>query len=314
MIRYVAVRVLHILPVLLVSSIAIFLLLRLLPGNPADVLAGPDASPETVAALRHQLGLDRPLLEQFGIWLLRVLRGDLGTSAFSHYPVSELIGRRLWASGELALVAMGVTLLVALPLGVMAALRRGRLADFAASVYQSVLLAVPNFWFGILAILLFSVTLGWLPPGGYIPMTDSVVGNLKSVLLPAVTLGLPTAAALIGIVRAAVIEELGKDYVRTAGAKGIAERRVVGIHVLRNAMGPVVVMLGVTLGRLIGASVVVEAVFSWPGIGSLLISSIANRDYAIVQGTLLIFVLIIVLINLLTDVLHALIDPRIRLS
>lgn len=314
MIRFVATRFLHVIPVLLVSSIVVFLLLRLLPGDPAQVLAGADATPDVVAAIRHDLGLDRSLPVQYGTWITRALHLDLGTSVFSHQPVSDLIGRRLPASIELALVSLVLTLIIALPLGIFAALRRGRIVDLIFNVYQGTMIAIPNFWLGILAILLVSVYLGWLPPGGYVPFTTDPVANIKSIILPAITLGVPTAASLVGIVRASVLEVLGRDYVRTAHAKGVPELKVVLAHIMRNAMGPIVTMLGITFGRLLGSSVVVEAVFSWPGIGSLLIDSVGNRDYAVVQGTLLVFVFTIVLINLLTDIAQAMIDPRVRLG
>lgn len=314
MIRFVATRFLHTIPVLLVSSIVVFMLLRLLPGDPAQVLAGADATPDVVAAIRHDLGLDRSLPVQYGTWMVRAFHFDLGTSVFSHQPVSDLIGRRLPASIELAVVSLLLTLIIALPLGIFAALKRGRIIDLLFNFYQGVMIAVPNFWLGILAILLVSVYLGWLPPGGYVPLSTDPVANLKSIILPAITLGIPTAASLVGIVRASVLEVLGRDYVRTAHAKGISERKIVLAHIMRNAMGPIVTMLGITFGRLLGSSVVVEAVFSWPGIGSLLIDAVGNRDYAVVQGTLLVFVFTIVLINLLTDMLQAVIDPRVRLG
>ena len=314
MVAFISRRLIEAIPVVFVSTILIFSLLRLLPGDPAQVLAGPDASPQVVEAIRHEFGLDRSLPEQYVVWLSHVIRGDLGNSVLSHLPVGELIGRRVPATLELTIGAMALTLLIAFPVGILTAVRRGRYVDVAFSVYQGVMLSVPNFWLGILAILLFALVLGWLPPGGFIPLQTNMALGLKALILPAATLALPSAAGLSRLVRASMLEVLGEDYVRTARAKGLGGQAVVVRHAMRNALVPVVTVLGLQFGRLIGGSVIIESVFTWPGVGRLIVDSIGTRDYAVVQGAMLLFVMVFVITNLATDISYGFIDPRIRLS
>ena len=314
MLPFIARRLVEAVPVIFLSSIAVFLLLHLLPGDPAQVLAGSDAGPDVVNALRHEYGLDQPLPIQYAVWMSHVLRADLGKSVLSHLPVGELIFRRVPATLELTIAAMVLTMLIAMPMGILAAVYRGRRIDWAISIFNGVALAVPGFWLSILSILLFALVLGWLPPGGYVEITKDPVLGLKSLLLPSVTLALYSAAGLSRLVRASMLEVLHEDYVRTARAKGLPGTTVLFRHALRNSLVPVATVLGLQFGRLLGGAVITESIFTWPGVGRLIIDAIGTRDYAIVQGTLLLFVVVFVLVNLLTDVSYGLLDPRIRLG
>ena len=301
-------------PVVFLATLLIFLGMRLIPGDPALVLAGQNATPEALAAIRQANGLDQPLPVQYAIWLNNALHADFGVSFFSRTPVAQLLAQRAPATLELGLAAMLVTVVLSVPSGVLAAVRHHRPHDWLISGFNGLAVAVPSFWLGILAILLFSLALGWLPPGGRGDFTRDPGQELKYLLLPAVTLALPGVAAVSRLVKASMLEVLGDDYVRTARAKGVAEQGVVLGHALRNALVPVVTLLGLQFGRLLGGAVITESVFSWPGLGRLIRDAIGNRDYAVVQATLLLLVVTFIVINLLTDVLYGVLDPRIRLT
>jgi len=300
--------------VVFLATLVIFLGLRLLPGDPALVLAGQDASPDTVNAIRRANGLDQPLPVQYVIWLRNIVTGDLGVSFFTRAPVLQLIAQRAPATLELGLAGMFLTILIGIPTGMYAAVRAHRPPDWFISAFNGLAVAVPSFWLGILAIMLFSLVLGWLPPGGRGDFTRDPILELKFLLLPALTLALPGAAALSRLVKASMLEVLGDDYVRTARAKGVTQLGVVSGHAMRNALVPVATVLGLQFGRLLGGAVITESVFSWPGVGRLIRDSIGNRDYAVVQACLLLLVVLFVVINLLTDVTYGFLDPRIRLS
>jgi len=307
-------RVLQAIPVLVLSSIAIFLLLRLIPGDLAVVLAGTKGSPEVIAALRQQLGLDQPLPIQYVVWLGQILHGNLGTSGLSGQPIAVLLFRVVPASLELAATAMLLIVVVGVSTGILAAVHpRGRL-DWIISGLNSLFIAVPNFWFGILAITLFSVTLAWLPPGGQADFSRDPGLAIKSLILPAITLALPGAGGLSRFVKGAMLDVLSSDHVRTARAKGLSSRRVVLSHAFRNALIPVITIIGLQFGFLIGGVVIVEYTFGWPGVGRLILSAINNRDYAIVQAGLLFLIVVYLLVNLSVDLLCGLADPRVRLS
>lgn len=306
-------RLLQAVPVLFLSSVGIFLVLQLLPGDPALILSPPAATPEQVQAKREAMGLDRPLPVQYGLWLFDVVRGDLGTSTTGR-PVIELVAARVPATAVLALAGMALAILIAIPAGVISAKYRKRWPDWVVSSASATAVAVPNFWFAILAIILFALYLGWLPPGGYVPLTEDPVQWALHLLLPALTVGISVAGALARFVRSSVLDVVRDDYVRTARSKGVPDRRVMTRHVLPNAMVPVVTVAGIHLGHLLGGAVIIEAVFRWNGIGLLLLNSIETRDYAVIQGVLLLLVLVFLLVNLLTDLLYGVIDPRIRLE
>ena len=307
-------RLLHAVPALLLSTVVIFLVLHLVPGDPARLLAGPDATTAEVQVVRHEMHLDRPLPVQYAAWIAGVLRGSLGRSSVTQLPVARLIAQRVPATLELTAAALLLEVVIAVPAGVLAAVHRRGAADWAVSFIGAGALAVPNFWLGILAILLFGLVLGWLPPGGWTGLSPHPLVGLRFLALPAATLMLGHAAVLSRYVRSSVADALLQDHVRTARAKGVPERLVVRRHVVRNALIPVATVLGLQFGRLLGGVVVIEAVFAWPGIGSLLLSAVESRDYPVVQGTLLLFLLAFVLVNLMTDLAYGVIDPRVRLA
>ncbi|MBI2756563.1 MAG: ABC transporter permease [Chloroflexi bacterium] len=312
MVSFALRRLAQAVPTVFLSTVAVFLLLRVLPGDPAQVLAGPDAPRESVEAIRDSLGLDQPLPIQYVVWLGRVVRGDLGISILSRIPVAQLIGQRLPATLELTTAAMLLTIAAGLPLGIFAALHPRGWTSWLVSSFSAVALALPNFWLGILAIILFSLVLGWLPPGGRVDFARDAGQALRSLALPSITLSLLPIAALSRLARASMLEVLHEDYIRTAQAKGVGRTGVVIRHALRNALIPIVTILALLFGRLLGGAVVVESVFAWPGVGTLLLTAIGNRDYAIVQSALLLLVMAVLVVNLLTDLTYGLLDPRTR--
>lgn len=286
--------------------VLVFLLIHLIPGDPVDVMLGEAATAADREALRHQLGLDRPLTTQLGDYLGGLARGDLGQSLQQRRPIVELLAERIPATLELALAALAFTLVLALPLGLLAAVRRNSGWDRGAMAFSLLGVSIPNFWLGPLLILLFAVGLGWLPVSG-----RDAPGAL---ILPALTLGLSLAAVLSRMVRSSVLEVLGEDFIRSAYARGLSTRQVLTRHALPNALLPVITVLGLQLGTLLAGAVITEVVFGWPGLGSLTIEAIQGRDYPLVQACVLLISLSYVLVNMLTDLLYAGIDPRIRLG
>jgi len=312
--RYVLRRLLQAIPVIFFSTFLVFMVIHLIPGDAAAVLAGPNATPEALAAIRKDMGLDQPLLVQYFVWIGHLLQGDLGKSTLSGQPIGKLLQARAPATIELTVAAMMISMGVALPLGILSATHvRGKLEWFISTI-QSLWLAIPNFWAGILAIILFSLILRWLPPGGRVADWNDVPGSIKSLILPATTLGLALAAGLSRFLKFNLLEVFFDDFVRTARAKGVSETGVVYRHALRNALLPVITILGVQFATLLGGAIITESVFSWPGVGGLMLDGISNRDYAVVQGGLLLLVLLFIVINLLVDLTYAWIDPRIRLG
>ena len=293
-------------------SALVFVVVRILPGDPAALILGVESNPQTVARLRQALGLDRPLAVQYVDWLARAARGDLGTSIQYDVPVGRLIVSRLPVTLPLALMAAAIMVAVALPLGVYAATRHRRAGDYAAMLVSQLGIAVPAFWSGLLLILLFSVRLGWFRSGGFDGWSAGVVAGVKALLLPAIALGAFQAAVLVRATRSAVLDVLREDYVRTARAKGVAERRVVARHALRNAMIPIVTVMGIQLGQLIAGAIVLESVFALPGLGRLALGAITARDLPVVQGVTLFVASCIVVINFAVDVAYGFLDPRIR--
>ena len=311
---YILRRLLQAIPVLLFSTIMVFLVIHLIPGDAAEVLAGPNATPQSLTALRHDMGLDQPLPVQYIVWVGHILRGDLGTSTLSGQPIAKLLQTRAPATLELTVAAMLVSIIIALPIGILSATHaRGKL-EWVVSTVQSLWLAIPNFWAAILAIILFALVLHWLPPGGRVADGANIGGSIKALILPAATLALFLAATLSRFIKFNLLEVFFDDYVRTAQAKGLAPRAVTYGHALRNAMLPVITILGLQFATLLGGQVIIESVFSWPGIGGLMLDGIQNRDYAVVQAGLLFIVIIFIVINLLVDMTYAVIDPRIRLG
>ncbi|MGD2075361.1 MAG: ABC transporter permease [Gammaproteobacteria bacterium] len=284
----------------------VFFLIHWVPGDPVEVMLGESAAAADREALRHALGLDQPLLQQWGAFVAGVLSLDLGTSLYRRQPVLELLQAHSVATLELALLALLIAVAIAVPLGVLAAARRGSVWDVGAMGFSLLGVSIPNFWLGPLLVMVFSLGLGWFPVSGR--------SGPLSVVLPAITLGTALAAVLSRMVRSSLLEVLGEDYIRTARAKGLSPYRVLVGHGLPNAWLPVLTVLGMQLGALLGGAVVTETVFNWPGLGSLLVESIQRRDYPVVQGCVLLISLSYVLVNLLTDLLYAWVDPRVRLG
>ncbi|MDO8448089.1 MAG: ABC transporter permease [Rhodoferax sp.] len=307
-------RLLTLLATLVAASIVVFLVLEILPGNAAQVLMGPDAAPEAVQALSTKLGLDHPPLARYGLWISGLLVGDLGESYTYSTPVLELVLERLAVTVPLAVIAMLLTTVLALAVGIYAASRHNRLGDVGLMGLTQIGIAVPNFWFAILLILLFSVHLQWFSAGGFPGWSDGVAEALKSLLLPAVSLAVVQAAILARITRSAVLEVLREDFVRTARAKGLSQRAILWGHVLRNAMIPVVTVMGLQFANLLAGTIVVENVFYLPGLGRLVFQSISNRDLIVVRNCVMLLAAMVIVVNFVVDVLYAVIDPRVKAS
>jgi peptide/nickel transport system permease protein len=312
--RYVVRRVLTMLPTLLLVSVVTFLLAHLMPGDPVLAFLGETAPRDQVAydAMRKQLGLDRPVVVQYFRWIEQVARGNLGTSVRSQTPVAFELVQRLPVTLELTILGMLVAAAVAVPLGVVSAVRRGRPLRILATVGTTGGLAMPDFWLGILMIYLFAVALRVLPASGFTPLAAGPIVNLQTMALPALTLGLGQTAILMRQVHSAMVDVLHREYVTTARAKGLSEWLVVGRHALRNALIPVVTIFGLQTGRVFGAAVVVETVFALPGLARLAVDSAAFRDYSALQGAILMFAVAVLVVNLLTDLVCGVVDPRIR--
>lgn len=293
-------------------SVLVFGLIHLIKGDPVRLALGTRYSQETYEALRHRNGLDLPLVQQYFDWAGRALTGDLGVSFRSGDPVMSLIGQRLPATLTLAFSAVLLALLIAIPLGTLSALRPRSFVDRTATVISQIGISVPDFWLAIVLILVFAGTLGWLPTGGYVPLTEDPLGWLERLILPVIATGVVSGAVLTRFVRSSVLEAMGADHVRTAQAKGLPGRHVFGWHVLRNALLPLVTVTGVQLAYLLSGVVVVEIVFSWPGLGQLALQAVRDRDYPVLQGAILLFALVFLVINLVVDLLYSRIDPRIR--
>lgn len=305
-------RLMAAIPVLGVVAIAVFALLHATPGDPAVIIAGDYATAEDIARIRARLGLDRPFLAQLGIWLGRVVRGDLGVSIFSGLPVTTLIGQRAGATVALTVLAMAISVGVGVPLGVLAAWKKGAWIDRAVMVAAVSGFSMPVFWLGFLLVYVFAVSAGWLPVQGYQPLAAGLWPFLRHLILPAVTLSVVYMALIARMTRASMLGVLGEDYIRTAFAKGLAPRRVLLRHALKNASLPVVTIIGLGFALLIGGAVVTESVFALPGLGRLTVDAIIRRDYPVIQGVILVVSGVYVLINLVVDLLYVVLDPRIR--
>jgi peptide/nickel transport system permease protein len=314
MTRFLFRRLLTMIPVLFFVSVIIFTLINLIPGDAARLFLGEEAPPEAVAALRHELGLDRPAYVQYLRWIGAMLHGNFGYSFKDHRPVLATVLEKVPVTGELTAASLLVAWAVAIPAGALAAWRQRTAADYGASAAALAGLSIPNFWLGIMLIYLFAVHLRWLPASGWTPPAESVVRNLRALLMPACALGLALAAVVMRQLRSSMIEVLSADFVRTAKAKGLGGRVVVVRHALRNAVIPVITVMGIQLGTLLGGVVITETIFAVPGLGQLAVNSIYGRDYPMLEGVVLFNALAILLINLLVDVVYSLIDPRIKLA
>ena len=304
--RYLIRRLVLTIPVLLGVATLVFALIHFIPGDPAQAMLGEGATPEEVNQLRGRLGLNRPLIVQYGSFLMGLTRGDLGVSLRNDQPVTAQILERMPATAELAFASMTVAVLLAIPLGIVAAVWRGTAIDFGAMTLSLVGISVPNFWLGPLLAIIFSVELGWLPVGGR--------GTLAHLVLPAITLGAALAAILARMTRASLLEELCEPYVLAARAKGVSRSRAILYHAFRNSLIPIVTILGLQFGVVLTGAIITETIFAWPGIGRLLIQSISFRDYPLVQGCVLLIAVTYVGVNLLTDLTYSFLDPRIRVD
>jgi peptide/nickel transport system permease protein len=305
-------RLAVLLPTLLLVSMMVFGLQKLLPGDPALALAGEERNPEVVEYLRQKYRFNDPIPVQYAVWLKALVHGDFGTSVRTRLPIGTMLAEKLPVTAELAILSMLVALLVGLPIGIFAALGRGTPFDYGASLFGLAGLSIPHFWLGIMLILLFSVNLGWLPAGGFVPPSESVGGNLLSMLMPALVLGTGTAAIMMRHVRSAMIEAMKQDYVRTARAKGVRESTIVLRHALPNALTPVVTLGTLQFGELLAGAVLTEQVFSIPGFGKMVVDGVFSRDYAVVQAVVLCTAALFLLMSLIADLAYVLLNPRLR--
>jgi peptide/nickel transport system permease protein len=309
---YALRRLLATIPVMAVVAVFVFFLLRFAPGDPAAIIAGEDATAESIAAVRAKLGLDRPVLEQFVLWLYRLAQGDLGVSIFSNLPVTRLIAQRIEPTLALTLSTLLVAVCLAIPIGVLAAWKARSLSDRVVMAFAVLGFATPTFLVGYGLIFVFSVKLGWLPVQGYRPISEGFGPFVETLILPSLALGMAYMALIARITRAAMLEVLSEDYIRTANAKGLTTRRVLMLHALKNASVPIVTVIGIGIALLISGVVITETVFNIPGLGRLTVDAVLKRDYPIVQGLILVFAGVKVLVNLVVDLSYAALDPRIR--
>ncbi|MBO22469.1 MAG: peptide ABC transporter [Rhodospirillaceae bacterium] len=312
MLTFLARRVFVLLLTLLVASLVIFIILEVLPGDAALLILGIEAQADTLVALRAQMGLDRPAPVRYISWIGGLAVGQTGISHTYGVPVSQLISARLMVTVPLALIALVLSTAIAIPLGMLAATRRGRPGDYGVMGFSQIGMAIPNFWFAILSVLFFAVALGWFPASGFPGWEAGLKTALWALFLPAASLALPEAAILARVARTAVLDTLGADYVRTARAKGLAPRRVLWGHVLRNALGPMTTIIGLQFAFLLAGSIVVEAVFALPGLGRLIFQAVSQRDLMVLRDVILLLVALVVVVNFLVDIAHAVIDPRAR--
>ncbi len=311
--NYLLRRLGTLLLVLFGVSVLTFAIMPLVPGSPARVKLGIQATPENVAALEKQLGLDRPLVSQYFDWILGIVtRFDFGNSLISDKPITGEVARRLPATLQLAFVALLIGLIIALPAGILAALRPGGKRDLAAMVFSQIGVSIPDFWMGILFIVFFAEYLQWLPSSGFVPITEDFLSWFRHIILPALTAGFISGAIMTRFVRSAMLEVLGQDYVRTARAKGLNERIVINKHALRNASISIATIVGLQMATLLSAVVVVEIIFAWPGLGSLALNATLQRDYPVLQASVLLFATAFAVVNLLTDLSYVLLDPSVE--
>ncbi len=312
MLRYLYRRIGSLLATLLVASIIVFVVIEVVPGDPASYMLGMNAQPDTVAALRSELGLDQSKPARYFQWVTGMLRGDFGQSYTYRTPVADMIGDRLWISLPLALFALLLSIVIAFPAGIWAASRRGGVADTAVMGFTQLGIAIPNFWFALLLVLFFAIKMRWFSAGGFAGWDNGLFPALKSLTLPAVALALPQAAILTRVMRSSLLDVLGEDFMRTARAKGLSRRQALLKHALRNAMIPVLTIIGLQFSFLIAGAIIIENVFFLPGLGRLIFQSIAQRDLIVVESVVMLLVFAVVLVTFLVDLAYAWVDPRLR--
>lgn len=306
-------RILLTIPILVLVTVMVFSLIHLIPGDVATVVLGQEATPAAKVAMRHRLGLDKPLPVQYASWLGNVLHGNLGNSLSDGTPVGTEIKQRLPVTGELALASFIVAILIAIPTGIVSAVYRGKAVDYVATLFAFLGMSIPGFWLAMLMIILFALKLGLLPSSGYVPFTQDPGANLRAMLLPAVATGVRESAVLMRMMRSSLLEVLSQDYIRTARGKGLARPAVIFGHSLRNAMIPVITQSGLLIAGLLGGLVITETLFSIPGFGKLIVTAIFERDFVTVQGAVLVSALLVVVVNFVVDIMYGALDPRIRI-
>lgn len=314
MLAYITKRLLSLIPVLAVVTIAIFLIIHITPGNPAAAILGMEASEEEIQQLNQDLGLDRPILEQYTSWVANVFKGDLGDSIFMNQPVSEAIVEHITPTLSLAILAQVIAILLAIPFGIIAAYKRGSIADYTLMGISLLGMALPSFLLGLFLMLFVGVKLQWLPVAGYEPLSSGLWEHMKYLILPGISLGTIQAALITRMTRSSMLEVLNLNFIKTARSKGLHEMKVLFKHAFRSAFLPILTVIGQTFGTLVTGAVVVEAIFNIPGLGQLILNSIARRDFAVIQGVVLVVTLMYVTINLIIDLLYGAVDPRVRLD
>lgn len=312
MLNFIARRLLQLIPTLFFVSVLIFSLQQLLPGDPATIMAGEERDPEVIAQIRHQYRLDQPIPVQYVYWVKGVVSGDLGESMRIHVPVRDLVLEKLPVTAQLAAMAIVIALVIGVGAGIVSAVKKNSAWDYAANGLALWGISTPNFWLGIMLIFLFSVKLEWLPASGYVPLSEDWKASLASTIMPAFVLGNSIAAVLMRHTRSAMLQVLDSDYVRTARAKGLSERTVIFKHAMRNALTPVITLGALELGTLLSGTVLTEQIFTIPGFGKLIVDSVFNRDYAVVQGVVLVTATIYITLNLVADIAYILVNPRLR--
>lgn len=312
--QFIARRMLTLIGQVLLVATIVFLMMRLVPGDPARAILGETASEEQIQSMRGKLGIDRPIWEQYVDWLGNAVRGDLGNSIISGRSISGDILNRIGNSAELIFITVVASLIIAVPLGTIAALRRNQLPDVALSSFAMLGLSLPGFVVGTVLVLLFGLKWGILPQARFVTFSDDPMAHLKLLILPSLTLTIGNAAVLLRMMRSSMLEVLRQDFVRTARAKGLRESRVIRSHTLRNAINPVVSLVGLEIATLLGGMVIVEQIFNWPGLSTLLLSGVLSRDYPVVQGVVLVIAVVTIVVNVIVDITYALLDPRIRLT
>ncbi len=314
--RYIVRRVILMLPTLVIVTFLVFALLFLSPGDPVLLLVPIDEvnqmTDDEMDELRHKLGLDRPIYLQYGDWVINVLQGDLGRSIHQRRPVVDLLAARFPVTLELALLSVFAASVVAIPIGIYTALRPGSIGDFIGNIVALMGVSAPNFWVALILIVVFAVYLRWLPAGGFVRISDDPMRHIERMILPVITLSTALMAVTMRLTRSSMLEVLNEDYVRTARSKGLGQRRIVFVHALKNALIPVVTTVGLQIGRILGGTIVIELIFSFPGMGKLMLDAIFGRDFPVVQGSALLITLAFMVINLVVDFTYAFIDPRIR--
>ncbi|EGG34240.1 ABC transporter permease [Paenibacillus sp. HGF5] len=314
MLAYITKRLLSLIPVLAVVTIAIFLIIHITPGNPAAAILGMEASEEEIQQLNQDLGLDRPILEQYTSWVANLFKGDLGDSIFMKQPVSEAIAEHITPTLSLAILAQVIAILLAIPFGIIAAYKRGSIADYTLMGISLLGMALPSFLLGLFLMLFVGVKLQWLPVAGYEPLSSGLWEHMKYLILPGISLGTIQAALITRMTRSSMLEVLNLNFIKTARSKGLHEMKVLFKHAFRSAFLPILTVIGQTFGTLVTGAVVVEAIFNIPGLGQLILNSIARRDFAVIQGVVLVVTLMYVTINLIIDLLYGAVDPRVRLD